>query len=289
LHLSARSLYFANALELPFYPTWLRTSEGFGALSVLFATGGYVAAFVGFRRAASRRRLLGLGAVFFAAYGAAALADHIIRSVQYSGHGGAGTFAAAEMVGAAAAAAFVCAGLVAAVAFLSTTDSPRRDRMLGWAAFGLAAYFVLTFVSLLLYAVGYSRGPAPSGFIGGLALQAAGAAVAAGGAVAAALAFLGSGPEDERQRLVARDGLLAIAAMDIGLGYLVTAIGALVYAGSISDFETDTKEVAANWLSGVNYLGLMCAAICVGVAFRISRRALEERDGPDPVAFADPG
>jgi hypothetical protein len=289
VHLSSASLYFANALELDFYPRWLRISEGLVALSALLAIGAYVEARAGFLRAPSRPRLLGLAAIFFAASGAGALADHVIRSVQYSGHGVAGTFAAAEIVGAAASMAFVSAGVVAAVAFLSTTDSSRRDPLLGCAAVGLVAYFGLTFVHFLLYAVGYSRGPAPGGFIGGLAMQAAGAAVGGLGPVLAAVAFLRADPDGELQRLAVRERLLAEAALTVGLGYLVTAIGALVYAGSISDFETDSKQIAANWLNGVGYVGLMCVAICAGLAFRASRRALEERDGPDPAAFADPG
>jgi len=289
VHLSAQLLYFADSLEHFFYPTWLRVSYGFLALSALLAAGGFVAALAGFQRATARRQPLGLASAFFAASGAAAFSYHVIRGVHYAAHGVAGRFVAAEMAGAAGSVAFAAAGVIAAVAFLSTSNGPRRDFVLGWAAVGLAAYFSLTFISWLLYAVAYSRFPAPRGFVGGLALESAGAAVGAAGAAAAAIAFLRSNPDAEQQRLGARDGLLAVAATDVGLGYLVSAIGALVYAGSLSSLETDSKEVAANWLSGVNYLGLACAAICAGVAFRISRRGLEHRDGSDPAAFADPG
>jgi hypothetical protein len=288
LLLSSASLNFANALEFDFYPAWWRTSEGFVALSALFATGGYAAAFAGFRHPTSRRRRLRLAASFFAASGAAGLVDHLIRSVKYLEHPVDGTFTGAEIVGATASLAFLVAGVIAAVAFRSAMDSPRRDLVLGWAVLGLVAYFGLNFVSLLLYAIGYSHLHAPDGIVDGLGVQAAGAAIGAGGAMAAAIAFLRRGPEEEG-RLAGRDRLLAEGATIVGLGYLASAIGALVYAGSISDFETDSKQTAANWLSGVNYVGLMCAAICAGVAFRASRRALEQRDGSDPATLADPG
>jgi len=289
LHLSAASLSFASALEFFFYPAWLRTSEGLAALSSLLAVGGYAAAFAGFLHATPRRRLLGLAGIFFAASGAAGAADHVVRSVEYTTHPVGGKFQAAEIVGAAGSLAFVAAGVVVAVAFLSSREGRRRDLVLGWAAVALVAYFCLTFVSLLLYAIAYSDLHAPSGVASGLGVQAAGFAVAVGGAVVAARAFLRSDPDGEWQRLAHRDGLLAEAATIVGLGSLGTAIGAMVYAGALSDLETDTKQLATNWLSGVSYLGLACAAICAGVAFRASRRELEQRDGSDPAAFADPG
>jgi hypothetical protein len=288
LHLSAASLNFADALERFFYPSWVRLSEGLFALSALLATGGYVAAFLGFRRPGSRRRLLGRAAILFAASGAAELADHVNRSVQYAGQGAIGTVVAAEIVGAAASLAFLVAGAVAAVAFLSSREAPGRDLVLGWAAVMLVAFYALSFVSGLLYAVAYSDVHAPGGFAGGLAVQAAGAALAAFGAVAAAIAFRRPGPNGEQQRLADRDGLLGQAATTIGLGYLLSAIGAMVYAGSVPGLEIDTKAAAANWLSGVDYLGLACAAICAGIAFRASRPELEDRDGPDLAALADP-
>jgi hypothetical protein len=252
------------------------------------SVGAYVAACAGFLRATSGR-LLGLAGALFAASGAAQLADHLIRSVEYTRHATVGTVAAAEIVGAASAVAFVCAGVIAAVAFLSSREGSRRDPVLGRAGVSLVAYFCLTFVSLLLYAIAYSDVHAPGGFASGLAMQAAGAAVGAIGAVLAAIAFLRSGPDGERRRLATRDGLLALAATIVGLGYFVTAIGAMVYAGSVSSVETDSKEQAANWLGGVSYLVLLAAAICAADAFWVSRRELEQGDGSDSPAFADPG
>lgn len=289
MHLGAALLDFADALELSFYPTWLRVSEGFLALDALFATGAFVVAGAGFLRASSRRLLLGAAGFFFAASAAAALVDHVIRSIEYARHAIVGTVAAAEIVGSAASVALVGAGAVTALAFRSTGDRQGRDRALGWASVALVAYFGLTFVNLLLYSIAYSDVHAPAGFASGLAVQSAGSAVGAAGAALAGIAFLRPGPDGERLRVAARDGLLVGAAVIVGLGYLVTAIGALIYAGSLSSVETGGKQVAANWLTGVGYLGLTAAAICAGVAFMISRRTSEQRDGSDSGALADPG
>lgn len=259
LSVAAGAFYLADGVSNS-YPTALSVSDGFYVLGTVLVIAGFAAAFIGFRRtpASSRRRLLGLGGNCFSATGAALLAAYVIRSIEYGQHNVLGTFTASSVVEAVSSAALVAAGASVALAFLSARAGHTSDNGLGSAGIALAVFFGLGVASTVLGVIAYSDYHAPGGITGGLAIEAVGDAVAAGGAVIAGVAFLSS----------ARDVLLAIAATVLGVGFVLFAIGASVYAGADSSVGADGKTVAADWLSAVSWLGLAAAAICAGAGFR---------------------
>jgi hypothetical protein len=261
LTLISGALYLADQLATN-YVTSLDVAEGLYVLSAVFAIGGFGAAFGGFRleSPSSRRGRLGLAGISFAASGAAGAAAHVVRAFEYGTHNLSGAFTASAAVEAASSLAFVAAGATVAVAFLSSRAGRRFDTALGWAGVALAVFFSLFAVSAFLAVIGYSDLHAPGGITGGVGVEAAGAVVAATGAVIAGLSFLTSAD--------GREGLLAAAAVALAVGFLIVAIGGMTYAAADSDPWVSGKAVAADWLEAISWLGLMATAMCAAAGFR---------------------
>ena len=187
------------------------------------------------------------------------MAVNVIRSVEYGTHQVPGTFTASAAVEAASSLAFLAAGALVAVAFLPSAPGRSSETALGWAGIGLALFFCFFSVSAFLALVGYSDFHTAGGITAGVGVEAAGALVGAAGAVIGGLAFLTSDS--------GRDGLLAAAAVALGVGFLVVAVGDMVYASSYTTFQ-DGKAVAADWLEAISWLGLMFAAGYAALGFR---------------------
>jgi hypothetical protein len=259
LAVAGGSLYVADGLSHD-YPTALSLSDGFYVLGTILVGAGFASTSVGFHfaPAVSRRQMLGLAGGCFAATGGSFVAAYVIRAVEYADHHVPSGFTAATVLEAASSVALVAAGGSVALAFLSLRPGRRSERGLTPAGTALALFFVVGVASTGQGVIAYSDYFAPGGVIAGLVVEAVGDALAAGGAVVAALAFL---------RPV-RDALLAIAASVLGVGFLVFAIGAMVYADADSSAGADGKMVAADWLSAVSWLVLSAAAICAAGGFR---------------------
>jgi hypothetical protein len=135
--------------------------------------------------------------------------------------------------------------------------SPMPSRLLAWGCGWLAAYFALKSAS----------GAFNSSGGGGDMSEAAGEALAAVGAVIAASAFSG--------RTEGRNDVLGRAAIVIGLGFFITAVGLFLQTPSLD---------ASTWLEAVSFLGLSVAAGCGAAAFR-----LEEHHGSYLAGLPNPG
>lgn len=121
----------------------------------------------------------------------------------------------------------------------------------------------------------------------GLGTTAGGYVVVAAGAVVAVVAFFGSNGRRKRGApwQAQREGSLGIAAIVFAVGFLVVSIGMMLFASLAGSGRTGAEE----WLQAVAQLLLALAAACGAVGLFRSRRGLEQRDRPDPAAFADPG
>jgi hypothetical protein len=282
LNVAGQSLYLAEALSLFFYPTALSVSDGVGVLAALLFAGGFAVALAGFLAVpqSPRRKRLAIAAVLLLGAALSSTAAQLIRAVEYGTLNTPDTFTASTVVEAAAWLAFAAAALIAAVGFQPSAGESATSRYLGWAAAGLAGFFVFDLVSTILAAIAYSDAHAPSGITTGLGVVAGGSGVAAAGALVAAAAFLVVADSG-------RDRLLAIAAIVLGLGFLLTSIGTMIYAAADSGAGGDGKAVAADWLSAIFWLGLAFAAVCAGVGFALSRRAAEPAEAI-PAAYEEP-
>jgi hypothetical protein len=264
LSVGGGSLYLDDGVSRN-YPTALSLSDGFYVLGAMLVCAGFASALVGFRSAPGvpRRRVLGLAGNCFSASGAAFVGAYVIRAVEYANHHVPSGFTAATVVEAVSSLALVAAGASVAVAFLSARHGREPDNGLTSAGTALALFFSLGVASTVQGVIAYSDYFAPGGVVSGLIVEAVGDAFAGVGAVVAALAF---------QR-PARNVLLALAATVLGVGFLVFAIGATVYAVADSSAGADGKTVAADWLSAVSWLGLAAAATCAAFGFRARRAA----------------
>jgi MFS family permease len=288
LRVVAASLSLDDFLSFP-VPTWLKVASGFEVLAWVFVAAAFGTALVGFflRSHRTRATVLAVSAGLFAGYGVSLLVNALIELVQEWSFSEPWTFKASGFAVAAAGLSVAVAGVLVAIGLLSS----RPDGRLGWGAIGLAGHFGLlatAFSFELAELLTFRFGPISAEIKWGLGTHAGGQLiVAAGAAVAAAAFFTSSGRRERAESWQAqREGSLGIAAIVFTIGFLVGAVGLVLLASHTGDTG---RRVAEYWLQvGAEFL-LAGVAACGVVGFFLSRRGLEQRDGPDTAAFADPG
>ena len=289
LRLVAASLSLDDFLSFP-VDTWLKVASGFDVLSWVFVTVAFGTALVGFLLGSQRARttVLAVSAGLFAGYGVSLLADALIELVQQWGFSGLPwTFRASGCAEAAAGLSVALAGALVAIGLLSS----RPEGLLGWGSIGLAGHFGLlaaAYSFALAEVLTFSFGALPGEISWGLGTHAGGQFLAAAGAAVAAVAFFVSNGRRKRGEPwhAQREGSLGIAAIVFTVGFLVGAVGLMLLA---SHTGGGGRRVAEAWLQAVAELLFAGVATCGAVGFFLSRRGLEERDGPDTTALADPG
>lgn len=260
-------------------------------VGAIFMVIAFSAAAIAFLRASEvpRRRLLGVSSGLFALYGAAALAAGFTGATALSD--GDWVLPGSYTAGAGSALALVVAAALIRSAVRSGVPSrrvargikvvvlsPVSPRLLAWGAGWLAAYFALRAVGgafdlrVLVddRSLNDALGPLPRSLSGGLVTEVAGEGVAAVGAAFAAFAFSGG--------MARRDGMLGVAAIGIGLGFLITAAGLFLQASYSHD--------ASAWLESASFAVLSVAAGCGAAAFLLG---LEQRHGSDLAGLPNPG
>lgn len=155
-----------------------------------------------------------------------------------------------------------------------SSDLNRCDLMLGWGAAVFVAAIVLKLVADIIALVFFSDNQAPGGITGGYTLTVVGDIVVLGAGIIATIAFFQAVSRRRRtQPVVAwRDGVLAIGTGIASVGFLLAAIGGMVYAGATSSIGFDGKIVAAGWLTAVQILTWMSAFICASIGLTLSWR-----------------
>lgn len=289
LRVVAASLSLSDFLSFP-VNTSLKVASGFEVLAWVFVVAAFGTALVAFllRSRLTRTRVLAVSAGLFAGYGVALLADALIDLVQEWGISGQSwTFRASECAGAAAGLSVVIAGVLVTIGVMSS----RPDGLLGWGSIALAGHFGLLAAAYSFELAAYLTFPLsafPGEITWGLGTHAGGQLLVAAGAVVASVAFLSSNGRRKRGEpwQVQREGSLGIAAIVFTVGFLVATVGLMLLASHAGGFG---RNVAEDWLQAVAELLLAAAAACGVFGFFLSRRGLEQRDGPDPAAFADPG
>jgi hypothetical protein len=289
LRVVASSLSFADLVSFPVVPTSLKVASGFELLAWVFVVAAFGTALAGFllRSRRTRTAVLAVSAGLFAGYGASLLADALIGLVENWGFPEQWTFRASQCAGAAAGLSVAIAGVLVAIGLLSR----RSDGLLGWGSIGLAGYFGLLAAAYSFSLAGFltiSFGAIPGEISWGLGTNAGGQLLAAAGGAVAAAAFFSSNGRCKRGEpwQAQREGSLGIAAGVITVGFLIATAGLMLLA---SHAVGGRRNVAVYWLQAVAELLLAGAAVCGVVGFVLSRRGLEQRDGPDTAAFADPG
>ena len=289
LRVVAEGLSLSDYLSFP-TPTWLRVASGFELLAWAFVVAAFGTALVGFLLGSRRTRtaVLAVSAGLFAGYGIALLANALIDLVQeWRLPNEPWAFRASGCAAAAAGLSVGIAGVVVAIGVLSN----RPDGLLGWGSIGLGGHFGLLATAYsfsLAELLTFRFGPIRAEVSWGLGTTAGGELLVAAGAAVAAVAFFVSNGRRERGEpwQAQREGSLAIAATVFTVGFVVATVGLMLLASGSGDIG---HRVAEDWLQAVSELLLAGAAACGAVGFFLSRRELEQRDGPDTAAFADPG
>jgi hypothetical protein len=294
LQVVASSLSFGDFLKFPGF-TSLKVASGLSLLGwviVLAAFGVALAAFL-LRSRGTRTTVLAVSAGLFAGSGLASLAAVLIDLIQSWGSPfEPWEFKADGVAQAAAAACLALAALLVLIGLLSA----RPDGLLGWGSVGLAGYFGFLAAAFSFNLAGYQRffHPIPGEISWGLGTHAGGHLVEAVAALLAAAAFFGASARRARREPWAarREGSLEIAAIVFAVGFLFVSVGLMLLASQIGD---NGRQQAEYWLQAVGQLLLAFAAACGAVGFFRSRRdaerrgRLEDGDGPDLSALADPG
>jgi uncharacterized membrane protein YidH (DUF202 family) len=251
-----------------YFPTELIARTAFDFASRAFELCAFAVAAVAFLRSPGphRTQLLVTSALLFAADGIASVIQHLIRlSSEHLGIFSA-WFTASEVAFALESFALVVtAGIVTAA-----VRSTRPRSLLRWACFALAARSVLLATAYVFELAGlysfYGSVHPGARVTGGLLLAAAGECIAAMAAVKAARAFSAEAARRSRE--------LATAALGFTIGFLVVAVGLMLYAVGWQD-----------WLDAVAELALAGAAAIGAAAFL---HPLEQRDGPDLPVLPNP-
>lgn len=251
--------------------TGLKTQFVFDLLAAIAIVVAFVVAGAGFRVAAAtaRARILTLSAALFGVYGTATLVSAAIKA----GGNVSGTpwqISAAQVANAAGGGFLLLVALFLIAAFVAR----RSNGLFGWACVPLATHFVCVAAaySFELSALTPITG-VPGGITGGLGTIAGGDAVLVVAAVFATLAFFSAaGYERLGQRSASlREGLLGVAASVFAAGFLIAAVGTMVFAAS----DNGAKIVAEDWLEAFEQFGLFVAAVCGAIAFSRSGRVAE--------------
>jgi hypothetical protein len=280
LQLVGATSTLSDVLGFPGYPGF-KVAYGFGVLASLVAVAAFGVAAAAFLRAArpARTKALAVSAALFAGYALVQVVSGVIFAIE-AGLNSPWAPIASNIAAPAGHAALVIAAVLAAIAL----GRRPRDRFLGFACLALSGYLGLLAAEAAFQVVAYGEfGQRPGEVTAGLATAAVGYAVTAAAALIAAAAFIGAAG---RRRAgepwnARRDGALGSAARVLAAGFLVAAIGGMVFAGS--QFARTVPGDA--WLKNAYVLGLSLAAACGAIAFR---PGLEDRDRPDLGALADP-
>lgn len=227
----------------------IRVATGLGLVGWLVVAGGFATACSAFLGLV-RDRLAGLRAaagVISAGFGLGFLSE-MVNAVAYGTHGARGTF-----VGAHAAfgfcdllAAIAAALAAAALAGGSRPTARRMDALLSWACAAVGASLLGFSVSSILYLVTYEAGAARAAVTGGVGAQIAGSALAAGGALIAATAFLLA--RGEATTWSHRRQVLAVGAGAAAVGLGIVGLGSGMQAAVAATTGPGVRTVVAGWL-----------------------------------------
>lgn len=288
LQVVSTSLTFSDFLSFPSELTELKISAGLDVLQWAFALAAFGTALAAFLLPSrgTRTTVLAAAACLFVGVGLAEFAGDLIRVIFGASHTQPWQFLASQSAGAAAGASLAIAALLVALGVRAT----RPEGRLGWAAIALAGSYALLCAAYSFELAGYLQLPLtlPRELTGGLGTIAGGHFVVAAAAVVAGIAFFTANGRRQRGEAwqAQRESSLGVAASVFAVGFLVASIGLMLLSSS----EGGTgRNKAEEWLQAVGQLMLAFAAACGAVGFFLSRRGLEQRDGPDTAAFADPG
>jgi hypothetical protein len=261
-------------------------SVGLGAqlVSYLVLIAAFVTACVAFLGRDERRGgRLAIGAILAAGGFFALLVFYEIFASVDATHDFSGTGVAGEAALGAGAIFLLIAAVFVAVSAADVGPGLqwRRDARRGWASISLAVGFALLMTGEILTAV---TGASIGSFFGlstaGSVVAAAGWGLGIGAGVTAAVGFLISQQRrsDDGARL--RDLLLSVASFVLALAFLLTGIGGMLRASTVSDLAVGAPSgsgfgqvEAYFWLVGVGQLVLMVGAICGAIGFFLAFRS----------------
>jgi hypothetical protein len=261
------------------YLAGLKVASGMDLLAGALQLAAYALAIAAFATVASSRRasLLALALALYAGGALASFVSDLLSAIEYGTNSARGTYVAGYAVSCAGDIVLGVAAVIAALAFGLAAAAPgRRDGRLGWASVVLAGALTFKFTSMILVLSALSGSYIAGGVTNGLGVGIGGVVVQVAGTVVAAVALLLAGG---RQRggaewLSAREGLLGVAAAVLALGFLLSGIGEMLYAGGVSSLGSGGERVAAAWLGAVGELIILGASACAAVGFLLSRRAV---------------
>jgi hypothetical protein len=265
LLLAARILSFADIVGIGYAPKWVTLVDVIdiaGAVALAAAFGVSRAGFLGNTRE-NRARTLAIAAGLFAAYAAAAFADHLIFLINTGDEPWKST--ASQWASVAEGLALLVAALLIRIGLRSS----RPGRLLGWGCLVLAGHYLLSASAFGFGLAGYYDFFSPSArVVATFIASAVGYLVAAIAAVKAAIAFRAGGSRRDRE--------LGVAAILFAVGFLITTGGAIISASSAGRVSL--------WLTSFYVLALAVAAGVGAAAFF----SLEQRDGPDIPVMPNP-
>jgi hypothetical protein len=100
--------------------------------------------------------------------------------------------------------------------------------------------------------------------------------------VVIAVGFFRAARENSAEGRSRRDLLLGIGAAVFAGAYLLGSIGGLIASSSLSKNGFSGATIAAAWLGTVETMAVCGAAVCIAIAFLITRTVFSHAEAPGP-------